>query len=115
MANLLVQKLCFKTIDELEFGVRITNVLANNNIRFLGELVQKSEQELLSFRGLQRKSLNEIKQFLFEEGLALGLTPKNLNVVIRRNKKAIKNAEYLIKHHKRIQKILKPFKNQTGD
>jgi len=62
-----------KTVDELELSVRSANCLHNAEIRFIGELVQKSESEMLKTKNFGRKSLNEIKDLLLEMGLNLGM------------------------------------------
>jgi len=63
----------FRSVDELELSVRSANCLKNANIRLIGELVQKSEAEMLKTKNFGRKSLNEIKEILGEMGLALGM------------------------------------------
>jgi DNA-directed RNA polymerase subunit alpha len=62
-----------KTVDELELSVRSANCLKNANIRYIGDLVQKSEQEILQTKNFGRKSLNEIKEVLIAMGLNLGM------------------------------------------
>jgi DNA-directed RNA polymerase subunit alpha len=62
-----------RRVDELELSVRSANCLQNANIRFIGELVQKSESEMLRTKNFGRKSLNEIKEILGEMGLSLGM------------------------------------------
>jgi DNA-directed RNA polymerase subunit alpha len=64
----------YRRVDELELSVRSANCLKNANIRLIGELVQKSEAEMLKTQNFGRKSLNEIKDILSEMGLTLGLT-----------------------------------------
>ncbi len=64
----------FKTVDELELSVRSANCLKNADIKYLGELVQKSEQEMLKTKNFGRKSLNEIKDIIVSMGLEFGLT-----------------------------------------
>ncbi len=64
----------FRTVDELELSVRSANCLKNADIKYIGELVQKSEAEMLKTKNFGRKSLNEIKEMLSEMGLALGAT-----------------------------------------
>ncbi len=64
----------FKSVDELELSVRSANCLQNANIRYIGELVQRSETEMLKTKNFGRKSLNEIKQVLDSMGLELGMT-----------------------------------------
>ena len=68
----------FKSVDELELSVRSANCLQNANIRFIGELVQKTEAEMLKTKNFGRKSLNEIKETLASLGLSLGMTVDNL-------------------------------------
>lgn len=63
----------FKTVDELELSVRAANCLENANIKYIGELVTKSESEMLKTKNFGRKSLNEIKDILMEMGLSLGM------------------------------------------
>jgi DNA-directed RNA polymerase subunit alpha len=67
----------YKTINELELSVRAANCLKNANIRYIGELVRKTEAEMLKTKNFGRKSLNEIKQILTEMGLALGMKLEN--------------------------------------
>lgn len=62
-----------KKVDELELSVRSANCLQNANIKYIGELVQKSESEMLKTKNFGRKSLNEIKEILSEMGLSLGM------------------------------------------
>ncbi len=63
----------FRTVDELELSVRSANCLKNADIKFIGELVQKTEAEMLKTKNFGRKSLNEIKEMLGEMGLGLGM------------------------------------------
>jgi len=63
----------FRSVDELEFSVRSQNCLQNADIKYIGELVQKSEQEMLRTKNFGHKSLNEIKEILREMGLELGM------------------------------------------
>jgi DNA-directed RNA polymerase subunit alpha len=62
-----------RRVDELELSVRSANCLQNANIRHIGELVQKTEMEMLRTKNFGRKSLNEIKEILTEMGLGLGM------------------------------------------
>lgn len=62
-----------RRVDELELSVRSANCLQNANIRYIGELVQKSESEMLRTKNFGRKSLNEIQELLGEMGLSLGM------------------------------------------
>lgn len=61
-----------KPVDDLELTVRSANCLKAENIHYIGDLVQRSETELLKTPNLGRKSLNEIKEVLSQRGLALG-------------------------------------------
>jgi DNA-directed RNA polymerase subunit alpha len=63
----------FRSVDDLELSVRSANCLKNANIRYIGELVQKTEAEMLKTKNFGRKSLNEIKDILNEMGLSLGM------------------------------------------
>jgi DNA-directed RNA polymerase subunit alpha len=63
----------FKSVEELELSVRSANCLKNAHIRFIWELVQKTESEMLKTKNFGRKSLNEIKAILEEMGLNLGI------------------------------------------
>jgi DNA-directed RNA polymerase subunit alpha len=67
----------FRSVDELELSVRSANCLQNANIRYIGELVQKTEAEMLKTKNFGRKSLNEIKELLTSMGLELGVTLDN--------------------------------------
>ena len=62
-----------KSVDELELSVRSYNCLKNANIRTIGELVIKTEVEMLKTKNFGRKSINEIKEILSEMGLSLGM------------------------------------------
>ena len=67
----------FKPIDELELSVRATNCLRSANIGLVGELVQRSEQEMLKTKNFGKKSLDEIKQVLVDMGLDFGIKIDN--------------------------------------
>jgi len=62
-----------RSVEELELSVRSYNCLKNANIQTIGELVQKSEAEMLKTKNFGRKSLNEIKEILSTMGLSLGM------------------------------------------
>jgi DNA-directed RNA polymerase subunit alpha len=66
-----------KSVDEMELSVRSYNCLKNANIRTIGELVQKTEAEMLKTKNFGRKSLNEIKEILGSMGLSLGMKLDN--------------------------------------
>ena len=62
-----------KKVEDLELSVRSMNCLRNDNIVYIGDLVQKTENEMLRTPNFGRKSLNEIKEVLFQMGLYLGM------------------------------------------
>jgi DNA-directed RNA polymerase subunit alpha len=67
----------FRSVDELELSVRSANCLKHADIRLIGDLVQKTEAEILATKNFGRKSLNEIKEILSEMGLGLGMKLDN--------------------------------------
>jgi DNA-directed RNA polymerase subunit alpha len=78
-----------RKVDELELSVRSANCLKNDNIVYIGDLVQKTEQEMLRTPNFGRKSLNEIKEVLASMGLSLGMTvpgwpPENVEDLAKR-------------------------------
>jgi len=73
-----------RSVDELDLSVRAENCLQAANIKYIGDLVQKTEAEMLKTKNFGRKSLKEIKELLAEMGLTLGMKleswpPKELN------------------------------------
>ena len=79
-----------RKVDELELSVRSANCLKNDNIVYIGDLVQKTEQEMLRTPNFGRKSLNEIKEVLSAMGLSLGMTvtgwpPENIEDLVKRS------------------------------
>lgn len=68
-----VNESLYKSVDELELSVRAANCLENAGIRYIGELVMRSESEMLKTKNFGRKTLNEIKDILAEMGLHLGM------------------------------------------
>jgi DNA-directed RNA polymerase subunit alpha len=66
-----------KKVDELELSVRSANCLKNDNIVYIGDLIQKTEAEMLKTPNFGRKSLNEIKEVLAQMGLHLGMEVQN--------------------------------------
>jgi len=68
-----VNESLYKSVDELELSVRAANCLENAGIRYIGELVMRSETEMLKTKNFGRKTLNEIKDILAEMGLHLGM------------------------------------------
>jgi DNA-directed RNA polymerase subunit alpha len=78
-----------KKVDELELSVRSANCLKNDNIVYIGDLIQKSEAEMLRTPNFGRKSLNEIKEVLASMGLHLGMEvqgwpPENIDELAKR-------------------------------
>jgi DNA-directed RNA polymerase subunit alpha len=78
-----------KKVDELELSVRSANCLKNDNITYIGDLIQKSEGEMLRTPNFGRKSLNEIKEVLAQMGLHLGMEvtgwpPENIEELAKR-------------------------------
>ncbi|HET9450234.1 MAG TPA: DNA-directed RNA polymerase subunit alpha C-terminal domain-containing protein, partial [Aggregicoccus sp.] len=67
----------FKSVEEFELSVRSANCLQNANIKTIGDLVQKTEAEMLKTKNFGRKSLKEIKEILAEMGLSLGMKLEN--------------------------------------
>jgi DNA-directed RNA polymerase subunit alpha len=66
-----------RSVDELELSVRSANCLANADIKRIGDLVQRTESEMLKTKNFGRKSLKEIKEILGEMGLSLGMKLDN--------------------------------------
>ncbi len=78
-----------KKVEELELSVRSANCLKNDNIVYIGDLVQKTEAEMLRTPNFGRKSLNEIKEVLAKMGIHLGMEtpgwpPENIEELIKR-------------------------------
>jgi DNA-directed RNA polymerase subunit alpha len=71
--DVMMNRNLLKKVDELELSVRSANCLKNDNIIYIGDLVQKSEPEMLRTPNFGRKSLNEIKEVLASMGLRLGM------------------------------------------
>ena len=67
----------YRSVDELELSVRSANCLKNAGIKLIGELVSRTEAEMLKTQNFGRKSLNEIKDILGEMGLSLGMKLEN--------------------------------------
>ena len=75
--NTQFDPILLRPVDELELTVRSANCLKAENIYYIGDLIQRSETELLKTPNLGRKSLNEIKEVLASRGLALGARLEN--------------------------------------
>ena len=85
----LFNKNLLRKVDELELSVRSANCLKNDNIVYIGDLVQKTEAEMLRTPNFGRKSLNEIKEVLAQMGLHLGMEipawpPENIEDLAKR-------------------------------
>ena len=74
----------FRSVDELELSVRSANCLQNANITLIGELVQRSEQDMLKTKNFGRKSLKEIKEILSTMNLSLGMKLDNWPQMLER-------------------------------
>ena len=74
----------FRSVDELELSVRSANCLQNANIQLIGELVQRTEQDMLKTKNFGRKSLKEIKEILATMGLGLGMKLDNWPQMLER-------------------------------
>jgi DNA-directed RNA polymerase subunit alpha len=72
-----VDPILLRPVDELELTVRSANCLKAENIYYIGDLIQRTETELLKTPNLGRKSLNEIKDVLAARGLTLGMKLEN--------------------------------------
>jgi DNA-directed RNA polymerase subunit alpha len=73
----VVDPVLLRPVDDLELTVRSANCLKAENIYYIGDLIQRSENELLKTPNLGRKSLNEIKEVLASRGLSLGMILEN--------------------------------------
>ncbi|MCY4150808.1 MAG: DNA-directed RNA polymerase subunit alpha [Aestuariivita sp.] len=71
--RLEINPLMLKKVDELELSVRSANCLKNENVVYIGDLIQKTEAEMLRTPNFGRKSLNEIKEVLLKMGLHMGM------------------------------------------
>ncbi|HLA40642.1 MAG TPA: DNA-directed RNA polymerase subunit alpha C-terminal domain-containing protein, partial [Candidatus Glassbacteria bacterium] len=76
MKNNRLKELFNRSVEELELSVRSSNCLKASNIKTLGELVQKSESEMIKFRNFGRKSLNEISEILSRHNMRFGMKLK---------------------------------------
>ena len=88
-SELPFNKNLLRKVDELELSVRSANCLKNDNIVYIGDLVQKTEAEMLRTPNFGRKSLNEIKEVLTQMGLHLGMEiptwpPENIEELAKR-------------------------------
>ncbi len=89
LEDLPFNKNLLRKVDELELSVRSANCLKNDNIVYIGDLVQRSEPEMLRTPNFGRKSLNEIREVLQVMGLELGMDienwpPENIEELVKR-------------------------------
>src|SRR4030081_1975132 len=77
VTRILVDPILLRPVDDLELTVRSANCLKAENIYYIGDLIQRTETELLKTPNLGRKSLNEIKEVLASRGLTLGMKLEN--------------------------------------
>ncbi len=89
VADLPFNKNLLRKVEELELSVRSANCLKNDNIIYIGDLVQKTEADMLRTPNFGRKSLNEIKEVLTVMGLHLGMQiegwpPENIEELARK-------------------------------
>ncbi|HVA69129.1 MAG TPA: DNA-directed RNA polymerase subunit alpha [Candidatus Binataceae bacterium] len=77
-ARPLLNEYLYRPVEGLPISVRAFNGLQNADIKYIGELVQRSEQDMLKIKNFGRKSLNEIKEVLTDMGLTLGMRLDNL-------------------------------------
>ncbi|MDM8334996.1 DNA-directed RNA polymerase subunit alpha [Wolbachia pipientis] len=88
--NLCYDPVLLRKVDEMELSVRSHNCLKNENITYIGDLVQRTESEMLRTANFGRKSLNEIKAVLSNLGLSLGMDvpgwpPKDIDALARQH------------------------------
>jgi DNA-directed RNA polymerase subunit alpha len=89
LEDLPFNKNLLRKVEELELSVRSANCLKNDNIVYIGDLVQRSEPEMLRTPNFGRKSLNEIREVLKIMGLELGMVieswpPENIEELVKR-------------------------------
>ena len=98
-----------KKVDELELSVRSANCLKNDNIVYIGDLIQKTEAEMLRTPNFGRKSLNEIKEVLAAMGLHLGMEvpdwpPENIEDLAKRYEDQILSQTTQTRHRRRTNR-----------
>ena len=74
----MLNEYLYRPVEGLPISVRAFNGLQNADIKYIGELVQRTEQDMLKIKNFGRKSLNEIKEVLADMGLSLGMRLENL-------------------------------------
>jgi len=77
--SLEINKYLVRSVNELELSVRAANCLKNAKIKTIGDLVQKTEGEMLRTKNFGKKSLTEIKEMLIDMGLGLGMKPDKVS------------------------------------
>ena len=96
LEDLPFNKNLLRKVEELELSVRSANCLKNDNIVYIGDLVQRSEPEMLRTPNFGRKSLNEIRQVIKIMGLELGMvieswSPENIEDLVKRIEEQFKS------------------------
>lgn len=84
-----LDKILAMSIDEIELSVRASNCIQKANIKTIGDLIQKSEADMLKYKNFGKKSLNEIKKILTDMGLSLGMSLAELNAKKEQEKIAL--------------------------
>lgn len=89
----------FKSVDTLELSVRAGNCLKNAGIKWIGELVTKTESEMLKTKNFGRKSLNEIKEILIEMGLHLNMKIEGFDLSMLKEQQPEENENFLTENN----------------
>ena len=105
----------FRPVSDLELSVRSANCLQNANIVLIGELVQKTDSEMLKTKNFGRKSLNEIKAILEEMGLFLGMKLPNFPAPVTEDDEEEENGAEKEKEEKAEEKKEKADGDESGD
>ena len=110
----------FRPVEDLELSVRSANCLKNARIRLIGDLVTRSEQEMLKTKNFGRKSLNEIKDILGLMNLTLGMNiegwpPKNLANRMKSEDKNWRSGEEGLSYSTASEDLVKPAENTTSE
>jgi len=83
-----IDPILLRSVDDLELTVRSANCLKAENIYYIGDLIQKTEVELLKTPNLGKKSLTEIKDILASKGLSLGMKLENWSTQRQKDEQA---------------------------
>ena len=103
-----VDPILLRPVDDLELTVRSANCLKAENIYYIGDLIQRTETELLKTPNLGRKSLNEIKEVLASRGLSLGMKLENwppAGLDRRNSRAAITEGRRIMRHRHGLRKL----------